>query len=94
VIQTSQTRQSTKSGLSQALAASLGSAFVLLSTIRWLFTGKKPTVVFYAQAYQRWKHMAKSNPHSRYPDGIVIDAEVREIPQQPFQINKKDNHTL
>jgi hypothetical protein len=51
-------------------------------------------VVFYAQAYQRWKHMAKSNPHSKYPDGIVIDAEVREIPQQPFQINKKDNHTL
>ena len=75
-------------------AVLIGSAFVLLSAIRWLFTGKKPTVVFYAQAYQRWKHMAKSNPHSRYPDGIVIDAEVREIPQQPFQINKKDNHTL
>jgi hypothetical protein len=32
-------------------AVLIGSAFVLLSAIRWLFTGKKPTVVFYAQAY-------------------------------------------
>ena len=61
-------------------AVVIGSAFVLLSAISWLFTGKKPTVVLYAQAYQRWKHMAKSNSHSKYPDGIVIDAEVREIP--------------
>lgn len=61
-------------------AVLIGSAFVLLSAISWLFTGKKPTVVLYAQAYQRWKHMAKSNSHSKYPDGIVIDAEVREIP--------------
>jgi predicted alpha/beta-fold hydrolase len=70
-------------------AVVISSVFVLVSAIRWLFTGQKPTLVFYAQAYQRWKHMAKSNHYSKYPDESVIDAEVREIPQQPSQINRK-----
>jgi hypothetical protein len=55
------------------------SMFLLASSIRWLITGKKPTLVLFAQAYQRWKSMATETANAPKSDGNIIDAEVKEI---------------
>ena len=55
------------------------SVFLLASSIRWLITGKKPTLVLFAQAYQRWKNMARETATVPKNDGDIIDAEVKEI---------------
>jgi predicted alpha/beta-fold hydrolase len=55
------------------------SVFLLASSIRWLITGRKPTLVLFAQAYQRWKHMARGTANVPKNDGNIIDAEVKEI---------------
>ena len=34
------------------------SVVLLLSTLRWMLTGQKPSFVMYVQAYRRWKNMA------------------------------------
>jgi hypothetical protein len=44
----------------------------------------------YAQAYQRWKHMAQSDRYSKYPDETIIDAEIREVPEQRLTAHKKE----
>jgi len=58
------------------------SVFLLTSSIRWLITGKKPTLVLFAQAYQRWKNMAKGTANVPKSDGDIIDAEVKEISKE------------
>ena len=55
------------------------SVFLLASSIRWLITGKKPTLVLFAQAYHRWKNMAKGTANVPKSGGDIIDAEVKEI---------------
>jgi hypothetical protein len=80
----------TMASLVLMLALVIGSVFVLVSAVRWLFTGQKPTLVVYAQAYQRWKHMAQSDRYSKYPDETIIDAEIREVPEQRLTAHKKE----
>ncbi len=55
------------------------SVFVLISGIRWLVTGKKPSFVLYVQAFQRFK--ATTNKAGKYRPGQndIIDAEFREV---------------
>lgn len=53
--------------------------FLLASSVRWLITGRKPTLVLFVQAYQRWKNMAKRTTNVPKKDGDIIDAEVKEI---------------
>lgn len=55
------------------------SVVLLLSTLRWMLTGQKPSFVMYVQAYRRWKNMAAGGgqPFPRNDD--IIDAEVREV---------------
>ena len=52
---------------------------LLLSTLRWMLTGQKPSFVMYVQAFRRWKNMAAGGgqPFPRNDD--IIDAEVREV---------------
>lgn len=80
----------TMASLVLMLALVIGSVFVLVSAVRWLFTGQKPTLVVYAQAYQRWKHMAQSDRYSTYPEETIIDAEIREVPEQRLTAHKKE----
>jgi hypothetical protein len=55
------------------------SVVLLLSSLRWMLTGQKPSFVMYVQAYRRWKNMAAGGgqPFPRNDD--IIDAEVREV---------------
>ena len=55
------------------------SVVLLLSSLRWMLTGQKPSFVMYVQAYRRWKSMAArgGQPFPRKDD--IIDAEVREV---------------
>ena len=55
------------------------SVVLLLSTLRWMLTGQKPSFVMYVQAYRRWKNMAAGGgqPFPRNDD--IIDADVREV---------------
>jgi hypothetical protein len=55
------------------------SVVLLLTTLRWMLTGQKPSFVMYVQAYRRWKNMAAGGgqPFPRNDD--IIDAEVREV---------------
>lgn len=62
-----------------AFAVVISSAFVLVSAIRWLVTGKKPSLVLYAQAYKRWKHMAAQADKQGAIDDKIIDVVVREV---------------
>jgi len=55
------------------------SVFLLASSVRWLITGRKPTLVLFLQAYQRWKNMAKGTTNVPKSYGDIIDAEVKEI---------------
>jgi hypothetical protein len=61
------------------LALVVISVFVLISGIRWLVTGKKPSFVLYVQAFQRFK--ASTNKAGKYRPGQndIIDAEFREV---------------
>ena len=52
---------------------------LLASSVRWLLTGRKPTLVLFAQAYQQWKQMAKGTDKVKKGDGDVIDVEVKKI---------------
>ena len=52
---------------------------LLASSVRWLLTGRKPTFVLFAQAYQQWKHMAKGTDKVKKSDGDIIDVEVKKI---------------
>ena len=54
------------------------SVVLLLSSLRWMLTGQKPSFVMYVQAFRRWKNMAAGGgqPFPRNDD--IIDAEVRE----------------
>lgn len=53
--------------------------FLLASSVRWLITGRKPTLVLFVQAYQRWKNMATGTTNVPKSHGDIIDAEVKEI---------------
>ncbi len=55
------------------------SVVLLLSSLRWMLTGQKPSFVMYVQAFRRWKNMAAGGgqPFPRNDD--IIDAEVREV---------------
>ena len=50
----------------------------LLSLIRWLFTGRKPSILITMTTYQQWKH---GNTWSyEQPSGEdIIEAEVKEV---------------
>ena len=52
---------------------------LLASSVRWLLTGRKPTLVLFAQAYQQWKQMAKGTDKVKKSDGDIIDVEVKKI---------------
>ena len=70
------------------------SVFLLASSIRWLITGRKPTLVLFVQAYQRWKNMATGTTNVPKSDDDVIDAEVKEISknnQLSLFISSKDS---
>ena len=55
------------------------SVFLLASSIRWLITGRKPTLVLFEKPHQLWKNIAKGNANVPKNDGYIIDTEVIEI---------------
>ena len=56
---------------------------VLLSCLRWLLTGQKPSTVVWVNAAKRYKDMANSVPGASAPYADTIDIEVREKPTSP-----------
>ena len=52
---------------------------LLLSTLRWMLTGQKPSFVMYVQAFRRWKNMAAGGGRPIPRNDDIVDAEVREI---------------
>ena len=61
------------------LALVVISVFVLISGIRWLVTGKKPSFVLYVQAFQRFKNSTNRAGKYRPSQNDIIDAEFREV---------------
>ena len=61
------------------LALVVISVFVLISGIRWLVTGKKPSFVLYVQAFQRFKDSTNRAGKYRSSQNDIIDAEFREV---------------
>ena len=61
------------------LALVVISVFVLISGIRWLVTGKKPSFVLYVQAFQRFKDSTNGAGNYRPSQNDIIDAEFREV---------------
>ena len=61
------------------LALVVISVFVLISGIRWLVTGKKPSFVLYVQAFQRFKDSTNRAGKYRPSQNDIIDAEFREV---------------
>ena len=61
------------------LALVVISVFVLISGIRWLVTGKKPSFVLYVQAFQRFKDSTNRAGKYRPSQNYIIDAEFREV---------------
>ena len=52
----------------------------LLSLIRWLFTGRKPSILMAVTAYQQWKDSSRWSSGYRQRSGEdVIEAEVKEV---------------
>jgi hypothetical protein len=62
-----------------AIALFLISVFLLASSILCLLTGRKPTLVLFIQAYQRWSNMTNGTATVPKSYGNIIDAEVKEI---------------
>ncbi|MEY3998453.1 MAG: hypothetical protein RLY60_1265 [Pseudomonadota bacterium] len=56
---------------------------LLLSCLRWLITGRKPDVVIMVNAMQRYKHMTQSMQRRDATADDIIEAEVREVKDQP-----------
>ena len=52
---------------------------LLASSVHWLITGKKPTLVLFAQAYKFWRNMAMGTACDPKSDSDIIDTEVKEI---------------
>ena len=50
----------------------------LLSLIRWLFTGRKPSILMAMTAYQQWKDSSRWSYRQRNGEDI-IEAEVNEV---------------
>ena len=50
----------------------------LLSLIRWLFTGRKPSILMAMTTYQQWKHGSMWSYRQRSGEDI-IEAEVKEV---------------
>ena len=50
----------------------------LLSLIRWLFTGRKPSILMAVTAYQQWKHISRWSYRQRSSEDI-IEAEVKDV---------------
>jgi len=52
----------------------------LLSLIRWLFTGRKPSILMAMTSYQQWKDSSRWSSGYRQRSGEdVIEAEVKEV---------------
>ena len=52
----------------------------LLSLIRWLFTGRKPSILVAMTAYQQWKDSSRWSSGYRQRSGEdIIEAEVKEV---------------
>ena len=62
-----------------AIALVLISVFLFASSILCLLTGRKPTLVLFIQAYQRWSSMTNETATDPKSYGNIIDAEVKEI---------------
>jgi hypothetical protein len=53
----------------------------LLSLIRWLFTGRKPSILMAVTAYQKWKNSSRWSYRQQSGEDI-IEAEVKEVRAQ------------
>jgi len=52
----------------------------LLSLIRWLFTGRKPSILMAVTAYQQWKHSSRwSSGYRQRSSEDIIEAEVKDV---------------
>ena len=52
----------------------------LLSLIRWLFTGRKPSILMAMTAYQQWKDSGRwSSGYWQRSGEDIIEAEVKEV---------------
>ena len=68
--------------------------FLLFSSIRWIFTGRKPEIFVVMNAYKQWKQRPIwPQKHNEYRNDDFIEAEVREINHSPDTLDtskKKD----
>ena len=52
----------------------------LLSLTRWLFTGRKPSILMAVTAYQQWKDSSRwSSGYRQRGSEDIIEAEVKEV---------------
>ena len=52
----------------------------LLSLIRWLFTGRKPSILMAVTAYQQWKDSSRwSSGYRQRSSEDIIEAEVKDV---------------
>jgi hypothetical protein len=52
----------------------------LLSLIRWLFTGRKPSILMAVTAYQQWKDSSRwSSGYWQRSSEDIIEAEVKDV---------------
>ena len=56
----------------------VAAAMFLLSLIRWLFTGRKPSILMTMTTYRQWKHSSRWSYRQRSGEDI-IEAEVKEV---------------
>jgi hypothetical protein len=52
----------------------------LLSLIRWLFTGRKPSILMAVTVYQQWKDSSRwSSGYRQRSSEDIIEAEVKDV---------------
>jgi len=65
---------------------------VILSLLRWLFTGRKPQLVVVMDSYKRWQQ--KAPWQARQGDSAdIIDVQARDLEPRPTRLppmDKKD----
>jgi type VI protein secretion system component VasK len=58
---------------------------LLVGLLRWLITGKKPQMAVIFSSYRQWKKQAAQHMRTRRSDDDIIEAEVREVPNQSIE---------
>ena len=58
---------------------------LLVGLLRWLITGQKPQIAVIFSTYRQWQKQAAQHMRGRRSDEDIIEAEVREVPNQSIE---------